>query len=83
MNESSQPVGRRQAPPPDLPGALVFLVVALVAGWLVLVWALVKRPLLDCNEANAGAQALYARHGFSPRSKGGPGRDLFLGRSLG
>jgi GNAT superfamily N-acetyltransferase len=42
-----------------------------------------RRIELDCNEANAGAQALYARHGFSPRSKGGPGRDLFLGRSLG
>jgi ribosomal protein S18 acetylase RimI-like enzyme len=41
-----------------------------------------KRIELDCNEDNAGAQALYARHGFSPCSKGGPGRDLFLGRPI-
>ena len=41
-----------------------------------------KRIELDCNERNAPAQALYARHGFSSTSKGGPGRDLFLGRSL-
>jgi ribosomal protein S18 acetylase RimI-like enzyme len=42
-----------------------------------------RRIELDCNEANAPALALYERHGFSPRSKGLPGRDLFLGRSLG
>jgi GNAT superfamily N-acetyltransferase len=42
-----------------------------------------KRVELDCNERNAAALALYERHGFSPRSKGGEGRDLFLGRSLG
>jgi GNAT superfamily N-acetyltransferase len=42
-----------------------------------------KRIELDCNERNAGALALYERHGFSARSKGGEGRDLFLGRSLG
>jgi ribosomal protein S18 acetylase RimI-like enzyme len=42
-----------------------------------------KRMELDTNEDNAGALALYGRHGFSPRSKsGGAGRDLFLGRSL-
>ena len=41
-----------------------------------------RRIELDCNERNAGALALYERHGFSPRSKGGGGRDLFLGRSL-
>jgi ribosomal protein S18 acetylase RimI-like enzyme len=41
-----------------------------------------KRIELDCNECNAAAQALYERHGFSARSKGGEGRDLFLGRSL-
>jgi ribosomal protein S18 acetylase RimI-like enzyme len=41
-----------------------------------------KRIELDCNERNAAAQALYERHGFSARSKGGEGRDLFLGRSL-
>ena len=41
-----------------------------------------KRIELDANEDNAPALALYERHGFSPRSKGGPGRDLFLGRPL-
>ena len=41
-----------------------------------------KRMELDCNEENAPALALYERHGFSPRSKGGAGRNLFLGRSL-
>jgi len=42
-----------------------------------------KRVELDCNERNAPALALYERHGFSARSKGGEGRALFLGRSLG
>lgn len=42
-----------------------------------------RRIELDCNEENAAALTLYERHGFSPRSKSGPGRDLFLGRSLG
>jgi GNAT superfamily N-acetyltransferase len=41
-----------------------------------------RRIELDCNERNAGAQALYARHGFSPYSKGSEGRDLFLGRAI-
>ncbi|MDP2713119.1 MAG: GNAT family N-acetyltransferase [Solirubrobacteraceae bacterium] len=41
-----------------------------------------RRVELDCNEDNAAALALYERHGFSPRSKGGDGRDLFLGRPL-
>jgi GNAT superfamily N-acetyltransferase len=41
-----------------------------------------RRMELDTNEENAAALALYERHGFSPRSKGGPGRDLFLGASL-
>jgi ribosomal protein S18 acetylase RimI-like enzyme len=41
-----------------------------------------KRIELDANEHNAAALALYERHGFSPRSKGGPGRDLFLGCEL-
>ena len=41
-----------------------------------------RRIELDCNEDNAGAQALYARHGFSARSKGSEGRDLFLGRPI-
>ncbi len=42
-----------------------------------------KRIELDTNEHNKAALALYRLHGFSPRSKGGTGRDLFLGRSLG
>jgi GNAT superfamily N-acetyltransferase len=41
-----------------------------------------KRIELDTNEANAAALALYERHGFSASSKGGAGRDLFLGRGL-
>ena len=41
-----------------------------------------KRIELDTNEDNAGAIALYERHGFTTRSKGGSGRDLFLGRPL-
>ncbi len=42
-----------------------------------------KRIELDANESNGAAIALYERHGFSARSKGGAGRDLFLGRPLG
>jgi ribosomal protein S18 acetylase RimI-like enzyme len=42
-----------------------------------------KRVELDTNEENDAALALYERHGFSPRSKGGEGRDLFLGRPIG
>ncbi len=41
-----------------------------------------RRVELDCNEENAGALALYERHGFSARSKGSSGRDLFLGRPI-
>jgi GNAT superfamily N-acetyltransferase len=41
-----------------------------------------KRIELDANEENAPALALYGRHGFSPRSKSGTGRDLFLGCDL-
>ena len=42
-----------------------------------------RRIELDTNESNQAALALYERHGFSTRSKGGDGRDLFLGRPLG
>ena len=41
-----------------------------------------RRIELDCNEDNAGALALYERHGFSARSKRSEGRDLFLGRAI-
>jgi ribosomal protein S18 acetylase RimI-like enzyme len=41
-----------------------------------------KRVELDTNEDNDAAIALYERHGFSTRSKGGSGRDLFLGRPI-
>jgi ribosomal protein S18 acetylase RimI-like enzyme len=41
-----------------------------------------KRIELDTNEDNAPALALYESHGFSARSKGGTGRDLFLGCAL-
>lgn len=41
-----------------------------------------RRIELDTNEENAAALALYERNGFSTRSKGGPGRDLFLGRAI-
>ena len=41
-----------------------------------------RRIELDCNAANTAALALYERHGFSARSKGGAGRDLYLGRSI-
>ena len=41
-----------------------------------------RRSELDANEENAPALALYERQGFSPRSKGGGGRDLFLGRAI-
>ena len=41
-----------------------------------------KRIELDTKEDNAAALALYERHGFSSRSKGGTSRDLFLGRSI-
>jgi GNAT superfamily N-acetyltransferase len=41
-----------------------------------------KRVELDTNEDNAAALALYERNGFSTRSKGGGGRDLFLGRRI-
>jgi GNAT superfamily N-acetyltransferase len=41
-----------------------------------------RRIELDTNETNAPALALYHRLGFSERSKGGAGRDLFLGHDL-
>lgn len=40
-----------------------------------------RRVELDTSEDNEAARALYARHGFSERSKGGA-RDLFLGVKL-
>jgi S-DNA-T family DNA segregation ATPase FtsK/SpoIIIE len=45
--ESSQPVARRQPPPKDLADVFVFLAIALVGGWLLVVWAIVKRPVLS------------------------------------
>jgi ribosomal protein S18 acetylase RimI-like enzyme len=41
-----------------------------------------RRIELDANESNAPALALYERHGFTTTSKGGAGRDLFLGRPI-
>ncbi|MDX6677413.1 MAG: hypothetical protein QOE31_1465, partial [Solirubrobacteraceae bacterium] len=41
-----------------------------------------KRIELDTNEHNDAAIALYEHFGFSMGSKGGSGRDLFLGRPL-
>jgi ribosomal protein S18 acetylase RimI-like enzyme len=42
-----------------------------------------RRIELDTGEDNAAALALYARHGFSPYSKGEGARSLFLGSKLG
>ena len=41
-----------------------------------------RRVELDTNETNERALALYHRFGFSERSKGDEGRDLFLGVKL-
>jgi GNAT superfamily N-acetyltransferase len=41
-----------------------------------------RRIELDTNEDNAGALRLYQQFGFSARSKGGSGQDLFLGRVI-
>ena len=50
----SEPVARRQPPPRDLADVFVVLAIALVAGWLLLAWAIVKRPILSLPAA-AGA----------------------------
>jgi S-DNA-T family DNA segregation ATPase FtsK/SpoIIIE len=44
--QSSQPVVQQRERPRGLVDALVMLLVALVAGWLLVVWAVVKRPVL-------------------------------------
>jgi len=44
---SSQPVARRPPPPRDLVDVFVVLVIVLVAGWLLVAWAIVKRPILS------------------------------------
>jgi len=41
-----------------------------------------RRVELDTNESNAAALALYERFGLTAHSKGGRGRDLFLGGRL-
>jgi GNAT superfamily N-acetyltransferase len=41
-----------------------------------------RRIELDTNERNEPALALYHRFGFSAAAKGGPGRDLYLGRAI-
>jgi GNAT superfamily N-acetyltransferase len=41
-----------------------------------------RRIELDTNEHNDVALSLYERFGFSTSSKGGSGRDVFLGRRL-
>ncbi len=68
---------RKQARRCGVADALVTLAIARALGRGA------KRIELDTNEDNRAALALYRLHGFSPRSKGGTGRDLFLGRSLG
>lgn len=47
--QSSEPVARRRspAPPRDLADVLIFVVIALVAGWLLVAWAVIKRPILS------------------------------------
>jgi S-DNA-T family DNA segregation ATPase FtsK/SpoIIIE len=45
--QSSEPVARRQPPPRDLADVVIVLVIAFVAGWLLVAWAIVKRPILS------------------------------------
>jgi S-DNA-T family DNA segregation ATPase FtsK/SpoIIIE len=45
--QSSQPVVVQRQRPRGLADAFVMLFVALVAGWLLVVWAVVKRPILS------------------------------------
>lgn len=47
MQSSSQPVARRQPPPRDPVDVLIVLVIALVAGWLLVAWVIAKRPILS------------------------------------
>jgi GNAT superfamily N-acetyltransferase len=41
-----------------------------------------RRIELDTNEDNTTALRLYQQFGFTARSKGGSGQDLFLGRAI-
>jgi S-DNA-T family DNA segregation ATPase FtsK/SpoIIIE len=45
--QSSEPVVVQRQRPRGLADAFVMLLVALVAGWLLVVWAVVKRPILS------------------------------------
>lgn len=45
--QPSEPVMRRAAPTTGLADALMFLLIALVTGYLVAVWAVIRRPILS------------------------------------
>jgi DNA segregation ATPase FtsK/SpoIIIE, S-DNA-T family len=57
--QSSQPVAQRQPPPRDLADVFMFLAVALVAGWLLVIWAIVKRPILSVPAAVFGGLVVW------------------------